>query len=103
MINQTLNDIKQTVAFFSPDNEIILFGSRARNDHTETSDYDIMVIIPGSISIEEKIKLSGMITRALAKKKISADVLIESREEIDIKKALPGTIVREAVREGIRI
>jgi len=95
--------IKNIVSEYFPENEIILFGSRARRDNAPDSDYDLMIIIPGNISDSEKIDISCRITSLLAKHRIPADVLIQNRNDVETKKFYIGSVVREAMKEGIRI
>jgi len=100
---ENIKTIKRIISECFADNEIILFGSRARSDNSPDSDYDLMVIIPDKMDYSEKIEFSCKITALLAKEKISADVLVENRDEINKKKFYIGSVVREALKEGIRI
>ena len=47
MINkgQILNEIKQAVLSVDSQAEIVLFGSRARGDYKEESDWDVLILI----------------------------------------------------------
>jgi len=96
--------IRDTVDAHLPGTRILLYGSRARGDHRPKSDYDLMIITPAHFSFKEKInwesKLHRLLVHAL---NASVDVLMNSEEEISIKRELPGHIVRSAVREGIAI
>ncbi len=42
--DQILKDIKQAVLSVDPQAEIVLFGSRARGDYKEDSDWDVLVL-----------------------------------------------------------
>lgn len=44
--NQLLRRVKTAVKTLSPDAEIILFGSRARNMANEYSDWDFLILLP---------------------------------------------------------
>ena len=55
MINQDSNSqIKSIVHSFFPDARIVLFGSRARGDNSEQSDYDILIITKETIPQRQK-------------------------------------------------
>ncbi len=41
---QILHDIKQAVLSVDPQAEVVLFGSRARGDYKEESDWDVLVL-----------------------------------------------------------
>jgi len=83
--------------------KIILFGSRARGDYSKRSDYDILVIMIDDITIKEKMELSSLLRKKLAKKGIDADIIIKSKEELDYYKDKIGTVVRSALKEGVAL
>ncbi|MBA7497351.1 hypothetical protein ES704_00079 [subsurface metagenome] len=83
--------------------EIILFGSRARGDSSEKSDYDFMIIMKNKLIAREKIKLSSLLRKKLAKKGIDADLVIKSKDELNYYRTKIGSVVREALKEGITL
>ncbi len=84
--------------------EVILFGSRARGDNLEDSDWDLLVVIEQEIvTREQRLKLSHLIRRELAEQYIPCDVLIKSKKEIDERKQVIGSVVRSAIQEGISL
>jgi len=83
--------------------EIILFGSRARGDSSKNSDYDFMIIMKNNLIPREKIKLSSLLRKKLAKKGIDADLVIKSKDEIYDYKTKIGSVVKEALKEGIAL
>jgi len=83
--------------------EIILFGSRARGDSLKKSDYDFMIIMKNNLIPREKIKLSSLLRKKLAKKGIDADLVIKSKDEIYDYKTKIGSVVREALKDGIAL
>ena len=82
---------------------IILFGSRARDDSTRFSDYDILLIMDKTIEIKEKMILSKKIRECLAKAGFDVDVIIKSDAEAQYLKDKPGSVVRNALKEGIAL
>lgn len=105
MENQKIiNTIKHTVNSFFPTARVLLFGSRARGDNDIHSDYDVMVIINETLPLKEKRDWRGRINEALVEAlNAPVDVLLNSEEEISIKKELPGHVVRWAIKEGVEL
>ena len=83
--------------------EIILFGSRARGDYSEKSDHDIMIVMKNNLTIREKMELSSLLRKKLAKKGIDADLIIKSKEELNYYRTKIGSVVREVLKEGITL
>ena len=81
---------------FSPE-KIIIFGSWARNEATEDSDIDFLVITSYNGS---KRDIQVAIRRELKGFGVSKDVIVATREEIEQKQDLPGYIYGTALREG---
>jgi len=101
--DSTLNQIKSSVSEVLPQSEIILFGSRARNENLFDSDYDLLIIVREQFDSSEKLKFQALIRKNLAVKNILADVIIQSKADIEIKRNLLGHIVRSAMQEGVLI
>jgi Nucleotidyltransferase domain. len=93
--------IKKTAHEYLPDAEVLLFGSRARNEASSESDYDILIISKTELSPKEKLPLRTKIRKSLLLIGIRSDILIQSSLEVDKKKKLPGHIVRKILREAI--
>lgn len=82
---------------------IILFGSRARGDFDENSDYDLLIILNEALNVKEKIEVSEAIRTELAMQFISSDIIIKSSTEADYYKEKIGSIVREAFKDGVAL
>lgn len=100
---ESLSIIRGTARRFFPDCEVLLFGSRARNDNTSDSDYDFLVITRDTIDIRKKRFLKSQLRKELAKFKIPADIIIQSEEEIRLKRNITGHIIRQVIEEGVVI
>lgn len=106
MINNnsnTLSIIREIANRILPDSRVLLFGSRARKDNSNDSDYDFLVITKETIDIRRKRTLKSMLRKELAQLKIPADILIQSEEEINYKKDITGHILKQVLREGIAL
>jgi predicted nucleotidyltransferase len=98
-----LQVIKQSINELLPESTILLFGSRARRDHSNESDFDLMVITNESHTAKEIRQIKSTLRKKLADKKIPADIFIQSKTEADINKAINGHIVRQVFKEGILV
>lgn len=99
-----IETIKTTVHSIIPDARIILFGSMARGTADKWSDYDLLVISPTNIPKNEKMGWRSKIDEALVYAlNAPVDVLLNSEEEVTIKRDLLGHIVRWAVKEGVEL
>jgi uncharacterized protein len=96
--------IKSIVQSILPEAKVILFGSRARGDNNKDSDYDFLLITKKQFSLREKLVFRAEINRLLVYALHSpVDILLNSEQEINEKKNLPGHIVRWAIKEGVEL
>jgi predicted nucleotidyltransferase len=94
--------IRRTVQACLPGSRILLFGSRARGNQDRHSDYDLLIITPGTFAPQEKIIWSSRLDKAIVDAiRAPVDLLLNSEDEVRQKQELPGHIIRSAVREGI--
>lgn len=92
--------LKQIVARLiqaSQPKKIILFGSCARNEMTEGSDIDLLVIEEG---IENKGKEMIRLRNIIGNVGVGVDILVYSEKEIDEWGHLPGTALYAGLKEG---
>ncbi|MHB1679743.1 MAG: nucleotidyltransferase domain-containing protein [bacterium] len=83
---------------------IYLFGSRARGDYKEYSDYDFYVIVDTNIEREIKISIAGNVRRKLRSQlNISSDILIQSINTVNERRNDIGYITYYALKEGVSI
>ena len=81
--------------------KIILFGSRARGDYREDSDWDVLVVVENPLSRREKTLLFTEIIKALAEEFIPCDVLIKTCKEVEKLKTWVHSATKDALKEGI--
>jgi len=88
--------LERLIEAYQPE-RIYLFGSKARGDYGEDSDFDLMVVVPGEAS--EDRQRSQLAYERLWGTGTAADVLVWTRERFEsrtcLRASLPGTIVRE--------
>ena len=90
-----------------PGAKVILFGSRARGDHHQNSDWDILVITKEKIDWSKtylypspslgKDTILNELSNILNGK---VDLLLYSQEDVDNRMLLPGHVLSHAMREG---
>jgi len=83
--------------------KIILFGSRARGDFREDSDWDFYVIVNKEIDFLKKKKIITQIKRKLAEYNILSDILIQSVNFLDEKKDDVGYLIYYVLKDGVEI
>ena len=82
---------------------IYLFGSRARGDYNEDSDWDFYVVIDKPIDFTEKKHIRGRISIRLAESHISSDVIIQSADIANERKDKFGYLTHYALQEGLAV
>ena len=81
---------------------IILFGSRARGDYREDSDYDILVVVKERLDWRLRRELSLRIRRRLYRiLEKPLDLVIEDEETFSKRSRLLGSLEEIVAREGV--
>jgi predicted nucleotidyltransferase len=57
MKSEILNKVKEAILKIEPSAEIILYGSRARDDFHEGSDWDFMILVDGEVDDKRTDKI----------------------------------------------
>ncbi len=83
--------------------KIMLFGSRARGNPREDSDWDFFVIVDKKLGFNEKWDIIDEIKIKLAKLKIPNDIILKSEDEVEESKGDIGRITYYALKEGIEL
>lgn len=77
---------------------VLLFGSRARGDAHERSDVDLLVVMPdGTDRHRAAVEMRRLLERAPRGK----DIVVTTPDEIARRGHVYGTVLREALREGV--
>ena len=105
MIEKTIKKIIQEIFEEKGINvdKIILFGSRARGDYKRGSDWDLLIIVKKDLFREQKSEISHFIRRRLADEFVPCDVLIRSKEEVEERGKMIGSVIRTAMKEGVSL
>lgn len=82
---------------------IFLFGSRARGDYKEDSDWDFYVIVDKKLEFQKKIEIKSKIRRRLAELKIPNDIIIQSKDVVEERKNDVGYLTYYVLKQGIEI
>ena len=83
--------------------KIILFGSRARGNYKEDSDWDCFVIVEGELGRGKKREITARIRMELARLKIPNDIIIQSSTTFEKRKNDVGYLTYYVLKEGIEI
>ncbi len=80
--------------------EIILFGSYARDSRNSESDVDIAVITEKKLARQEKLRVLGNIWNEFGLRGYDADIIIKANDEFELDKDIPVTISHTIATEG---
>ena len=98
-----INTICKKIKNMLTNSEVYLFGSRARGDYNQESDYDILIVVQENLIPKEKIKIRSTLRNELSREYIYADIILQSNEEIESKRNIPGNVVHYAMKEAVRL
>lgn len=97
MDDLVLNEIAKVARQFNVD-RVLLYGSRARGDHSQVSDYDV-AIFGEHLSATDKVLLSHAIDEIRTLKKIDLVFMADNRDDDFAQRILAeGVIIYEQVR-----
>lgn len=83
--------------------KILLFGSRARGNYTDESDWDFLVVLDSDISFSKLKKLVGKIQLRFARLNLPNDLILKGLNQFNRSKEVVGNISYYADKEGIVI
>ena len=91
--------VSQVVKLVKPI-RIYLFGSRATGDFRESSDYDLMIIMPPATHCR---KTAQLLYEQISKVNIPYDLIVTTEESLLRNSQNPGLIYRQALKHGTEI
>ena len=77
--------------------KVILFGSRARGDANDRSDFDFLVV---EREVADRFAETARLGRVLGRLLIPADVVVVSKQYAEKWALVPGRLVHEAMSRG---
>ena len=85
--------------------KILMFGSRARNDFDEESDWDFLIVIKPPLNLKIKKELWLKIYNQFHERVPleSIDLILKDGESFEKEKTIANTISNEAYLEGIEV
>ncbi|MBI5816218.1 MAG: nucleotidyltransferase domain-containing protein [Nitrospinae bacterium] len=89
--------VSRLVKTFKPD-KIYLFGSKARGDFGQDSDYDILIVVPDEA--EQARRKSRTAYQALRGTRAAADVIVQTRHEFESRLRITASLQATVAREG---
>ncbi len=105
---EILKEIKRVIMNIAKEmgieiDKIILFGSRARGDYREDSDWDVLVVTKKKLGKGIYFKFIRKITLILAKKGVDIQTLVIDKENFLIYSKSIGDIIYESAVKGVQI
>ncbi len=96
-----LKQIVETIVREVDPEQVILFGSHARDDARADSDIDLLIVEKAPFTLQRsRRKETAHLYYALRKLPIAKDLLLYSQDEFDRLKHQPQHVVGHAQREG---
>lgn len=96
-VDLTVREMVQIIVDAWNPQQIILFGSRARGDHDEHSDVDLLVVLDEA---PDRAELGRRISAELACTGVARDVIVSTAADIVRQATVVGTVERAAVLDG---
>lgn len=85
-----------------PAAEVRLFGSRAQGRDRPDSDVDLLITAPDAwLAQRDRFSLLADLWGAVAQADLSVDLVLHSRSEAARRALEPGSLVHEALRDGV--
>ena len=101
-IEERLAGMAAAIRQLIPAAEVRLFGSRARGDAGPDSDIDLLITAPdGWLASRDRFALLADLWGAVAQADLSVDLVLHSSSEVARRAQQPGSLVKEAIRQGI--
>ena len=83
--------------------KIILFGSRARGDYREDSDWDVLIVTERKLDKKTEENFWLETKRELVFRGIIPEIIIASRDEVEKYRNLRGFVYHHALTEGVTL
>lgn len=95
-----LDKVLERILQVTQPHQIILFGSAARNQMSEHSDLDLLVIVPKGV---HRRHTAQSIYQNLVGLGFAADIIVVTEEDVKLYRQAPGLVIKSALDEGITL
>jgi predicted nucleotidyltransferase len=95
-----LNEIKQAVMLVDISADVILFGSRARGDYRDESDWDVLVLTDKTADLALKRKIIGNILQVELQHSIGVSVIVRNRLDWEHRHSIT-FFYKEVEKDGV--
>ncbi len=96
-MDELISDATRLLVEAANPEKITLFGSYSRGDFTKDSDLDLLVIVPRVVDRIEEMARLRLVMRNIP---MAIDVVVYSRDEVEERKHLRGTMLYHALHQG---
>jgi uncharacterized protein len=96
-MTEELQRLINTIVSIAEPDKVILFGSRARGNARDDSDYDFLIVKKG---IKQKRRLARSLYERITGISVPVDLLVADQEAFEEKKDNPYYVYYAAHREG---
>jgi uncharacterized protein len=103
MKNTILSKVKEAVLLLEPSAEVILYGSRARDDFREYSDWDFLVLVDGAVDTVRTDRIRHILFEIELDTDQVISSIVRSRQEWNSPKYSVVPLHKNVEREGIRL
>lgn len=103
MEHEILRKIKKAIESIEPSAEILLFGSRARQDYRNDSDWDFLILIDGHVDTNRTDRIRHQLYEIEWETGQIISSIVRSRQEWNSSKYKAVPLHKSIEREGIRI
>ena len=101
-MQQRLASMAAAIHQLIPAAEVRLFGSRAQGKARPDSDVDLLITAPDAwLAQHDRFALLSDLWGAVAQPDLSVDLVLHSRSEVARRATEPGSLVHEALRDGV--
>lgn len=99
---EILSKIKNSIKEIEPASEIILFGSRARGDERDDSDWDLLILVPYATDLMDEQKFRHKLFELELNYGLAISTHVKSKKEWENKyKITP--LYQNILKEGISL
>jgi len=100
---QLLADCKAAIREVAPEADLILYGSRARGDAQEDSDYDLLVLVDRVVDMDLERAMVDRLVPLEVRTGTALTVLVYSRSQWDSAQYRAMPFHQNVTREGVPI